>query len=141
MDTIESAKIKDDILRYLSNCEHKKESLEAAIFKLKLENVPNNVIKRYAEEMEDDEAIKCMRFSSDRLLLILRPNGGKILYEGGYVKKFELDTLTQTQYKEDEKLNRTKTKLEIKNIRIQTWVSITAILISIVALLVSILKD
>ncbi len=141
MDTFDSAKIKDDILKFLSGREQQQSNLRSIIKELKLSHIPVNVMIQYTEEMEQDDAIKRHEFSGSGSLIVLRPNGEKILFDGGYLAKYNQESQVKAQTMADDELNRTKTKFEIKSLRIQTWVSIIAIIISMAAILISIFYD
>lgn len=139
METLESAKIKDNLLDYLLNRLNKKESLEAFITKFQLDNKPYAVLRSYVEEMEEDGALDSLQISGDRLVLTLTNYGERFLLDdGGYTKKFIDAISTQQQQEADDELNRTKTKFELKSLRIQTWVSIAALVISVLAIVISI---
>lgn len=142
MDTLESATIKDNLLEYLLNRPNKKESIEAFITKFQLDSKPDAVIRSYVEEMEEDGALDSLQISHDRLVLTLKNYGERfLLNDGGYTKKYNDAVLIQQQQEADDELNRTKTKFELKSLRIQTWVSIAALVISVLAIVISIFYD
>lgn len=142
MDTLESATMKDNLLEYLLNRPNKKESIEAFIHKFQLDNKPYAVLRSYVEEMEEDGALDSLQISGDRLVLTLKNYGERfLLNDGGYRKKYNDTVLIQQQQKADDELNRTKTQFELKSLRIQTWVSIAALVISVLAIVISIFYD
>ena len=142
MDTIESAKIKDNLLEYLLARPNKRESLEAFIYKSKLDNKPKAVLRSYVEEMEEDGAIESLPMSLDRLVLTLKPYGEKFLLEdGGYTKQFNDTVSIRQQQEADAELGRKQSRVNIKHTKIATVLSIIAIIISIAALLISIFKS
>jgi hypothetical protein len=157
MDTLsrlEVANLKDNVLGYL-----RKNSNQAILFELITnsiipDTVSISVFKEYLREMEQDKVIKATEVSGSRLLLILTRKGKKFLIEGGYSKaemevfktekevfKVEKEILKEEpQKEEDHQENKEKTNLEIKNLRLIKWLSIIAVIISVVSIFISIFK-
>lgn len=142
MDTLESAKIKDNLLEYLLNRPNKKESLEAFIHKFQLGNKPYAVLRSYVEEMEEDGTLDSLQISNDRLVLTLKNYGERLLLDdGGYTKKYNDTVLIQKQQEADAELEREESRINIKHTKIATVLSIIAIIISIAAIIISIFFD
>jgi hypothetical protein len=140
METIEIATLKDNIRKYLSKRPDKRETLEATCLNLNIVNVPVEVVRGYVEEMVKDGVISCISMSGNRTLLILEPQGEKLDFEGGYVKRHMQESESNRELEEDKQISREKTKLEINHLKLSYWLSICAFIISIIAILVSIFK-
>ncbi|MCJ7448692.1 MAG: hypothetical protein MUO72_13465 [Bacteroidales bacterium] len=145
MKAYEIAELKDNILKDLSKRPNKRESLEATYINLHISNVPIEVVRGYVEEMTKDGVISSNKISNDRTLLILKDQGKKLLFEGGYAKRLEKEIEVKEQQKVDNENYRYKNDLEIKNLKAsienykdsKTW-AIIAIIISILTLAYSI---
>jgi hypothetical protein len=142
MDTLVSAKIKDNILKYLLDRYNKKESLEAAIKYLKLEDMPHAIIRSYVDEMANDGTLDCLPISNDRLILTLSTYGERLLIaDGGYVSRYNVSFSLQQQQDADAALARKASRVKIRHTKLATWLSAIAIIVSIIAILISIFKD
>jgi len=125
MDPSEIAILKDKILKQLSGRTNKRESLTALYTNLNDNSFPVEVVGGYIYEMINDGALR---------------EGEKILFEGGYVRLLEKKTDEDNRNASDIQRKREKEDLEIKHLKRTKWMSIIAIIISIISLVVSFLK-
>jgi BRCT domain type II-containing protein len=140
MDELEIAALKDKILMYL-NENYGDSIVSTGIFNyLKLDSLPNGVFQACLQEMGKDDVIICNEVPGTRTILKIKNKGAKLLTEGGYTKPIQDRINERKQQEADNQKARRKTDLEIKNLKWGWWFSIAAIIISIAAILISILK-
>jgi hypothetical protein len=140
MDELAIAELKDKILTYL-NENYGDSIISTGIFKhLKLDFLPNGVFQACIQEMEKDDVIVCTDASGGRTILKIKNKGAKRLVEGGYTKPVQDKIIEQQQKDTDYLIAKKKTNLEIKNLTWGWWFSIAAIILSIIALVLSIFK-
>ena len=140
MDELEIASLKDGILNYLHK--HSDIAIDLDIIKkdIKLFTLPKGVVKACVEEMDADKVIICHYEEGEGAILLINDKGAKLLIAGGYTKPVQ-DKINERQQQEaDRQKARELTDLNIKNLKRAKWFSIIAIIISIAALAVSILK-
>jgi hypothetical protein len=135
MDELEIAVLKDKILNYLHNYPNQYINLENIKKSLNLYDTSYVIIKTCIEDMEGD--VLTIIYDSGNPLLQMNREGEKLLSKGGYAKPIQ----ERRQLEFDQQMAREKTNLEIKNLKWGWWFSIAAMIISIVALLVSIFKN
>jgi hypothetical protein len=156
LSQLEVNNLKDNVLEYL-----RKNSNQATLFELITnciipDTVSVSVFKEYLREMEQDKVIKATEVSESRLLLRLTEKGKKFLIKGGYsnsekelskkeqqeVLKKERQELSKKEPQKEEypQSNRERTNLKIENLKLTKWLSIIAIIISVVSIFISIFK-
>jgi hypothetical protein len=139
MDELEIATLKDNILKYLQNLSSMGADLDTIKKDLSIFTLPKGIVKACAEEMDRDQVITFHAVEGDDGFLVKTDKGHKFLVAGGYTKPLQERLNERRQQEEDNLRARKKTDLEIKNLKWGWWFSIAAIIISIAALVVSIL--
>lgn len=132
MNHLEIAALKDKILYYLAK--HPKKYVDDDVLKkdLHLMTISQGIISGYIEEMEDEGVVAAVHTKGGGAIKI-NDKGEKFLSEGGYAQ------IAQQVVKECALSNR-KTRLEILSLKLNPWLSIIAIIISAIALYISIKK-
>jgi hypothetical protein len=138
MDELEIAELKDKILMYLNENYGDSIVSNGIIQSLKI-SLPNGVFHACIQEMGKDEVIICTDASGGRTILKIKNKGATLLTEGGYTKPIQDKINERHQMEADNQKARKKTDLEIKNLKWGWWFSIAAIIISVAAILISIL--
>ncbi len=139
MDELAIAELKDAILKFLQKTGIGTD-LDVIKKDLHLYSLPKGIVKACAEAMDMDEVIKLHSTDGDDGFLVLLDKGHMLLASGGYTKPIQ-EKLKQRQQKDaDEQKTRELTDLNIKNLKRAKSFSITAIIISILALIVSVLN-
>lgn len=132
MNQIEIASLKDKILLYLSK--HSGQYIDIGIMQkdLQLSNFSQSILNGYVKEMEIEGVIKSA-FTKGGGCIMISDEGEKFLSEGGYSE-------VVTKHEQDRSLLQEKTKLEIQNLKRTKWISIIAIIVSILSLIISIIN-
>lgn len=117
METIESAQFKDSILNYLNNRSKQHIPSEVIYNELKLEPLIKPVFNEYLREIARDGFIQSNETSGDRTILMITDAGRKLLFEGGYVKRLEMELTIRNQKQIDDQKDREKTDLEIRDLK------------------------
>ena len=140
MDELEIAVLKDDILNYLHKHSDIAIDLDVINKDIKLLTLPKGVVKACVEEMDADKVLTCHYEEGEGAILLINEKGEKLLIAGGYTKRIQDKINDRRQQEADKQKARELTDLNIKNLKRAKWFSIAAIIISIAALAVSILK-
>jgi hypothetical protein len=156
LSQLEVNNLKDNVLEYL-----RKNSNQATLFELIAnciipDAVAVSVFKEYLREMEQNKVIKATEVSESRLLLRLTGKGKKFLIKGGYsnyekeVSKKERQEVSKKEQQEVSKKeqqkeeypqdNRERVNPKTENLKLTKWLSIIAIIISVVSIFISIFK-
>jgi hypothetical protein len=140
MDDLEIATLKDNILNYLQK--HSETAIDLDVIKkdLKLHTMPRGIVNACVAEMEMEKVITFFPIESGDGILLTNDKGQKFLAEGGYIKPIQNKINELRQQEVDKQKARELIDLNIKNLKRAKWFSIAAIIISIAALAVSILK-
>jgi len=132
MYALQTATLKDDILKFLAKQPKLYIDIDVIKKDLRINSISIAVLCAYIKEMSDDQVIESV-FTKDGGSARIVDIGLKLLVEGGY-------TRIAKEFEEERENGRKKTKLEIQNLKLTKWLSIAAIILSIAALLVSIFK-
>jgi hypothetical protein len=132
MDALQTALIKDDILKFLATKPNLFIDIDVIKKDLRLNSLSIVLLSAYIKEMTNDGVINSS-FTYDGGSALILDMGHKLLNDGGY-------TTLAKELEEDRLIGRQKTKLEIQNLKLTKLLSIVAIILSIAALVVSILK-
>lgn len=133
MNQLEIALLKDKILTYLAKRANLYIDLDVLIKDLKLANISKSVLNGYMNEMSLQGRIDYAA-TKDSGSARITDEGEKLLSEGGFseiAKQNEQDRITVKE----------KTRLEIQNLKLTRWLSIIAIIISVLAIIISIIKQ
>lgn len=133
MNQLEIALLKDKILTYLAKRANQYIDLDVLIKDLKLANISKSVLNGYMNEMSLQGTIDYAA-TKDSGSARITDEGEKLLSEGGFseiAKQNEQDRITAKE----------KTRLEIQNLKLTRWLSIIAIIISVLAIIISIIKQ
>jgi hypothetical protein len=127
------AELKDRLLNYM--LDPKKVSVFDLMFKeLNSDNLPKEEFERCLNEMIQDNMI----LSSSKSIYEVTKDGKIFIRDGGYIKLYQKDQNEGYEKLIEEKKRKEKLDLEIKNLKWGWWFSVAAIIISILALIVSI---
>lgn len=132
MNALDTAVLKDRILQFLAKNPDLYIEIDIIKKDLKINSFSMAVLCAYIKEMSDDIVINSV-FTKDGGSARIIDMGHKLLEEGGY-------TRIATEAETNSRIAKEKTKLEIQNLKRTKWISIIAIVISLIALGVSIFK-
>lgn len=132
MNALEIAILKDKILQFLAKNPDMYIDIDIIKKDLKLQNLTIAILCAYIKEMSDDQVIDGS-FTKDGGCARIVDMGQKLLVEGGYTRR-------GTEQEADNQIIKEKTRLEIENLKWSKWLSRIAIVISLIALGVSIFK-
>ena len=132
MNALDTAVLKDRILQFLAKNPDMYIEIDIIKKDLRINSFSMAVLCAYIKEMSDDIVINSV-FTKDGGSARIIDMGNKLLEEGGY-------TRIATEAEENSRIAKEKTKLEIQNLKRTKVISILAIIISFIALAVSIFK-
>jgi hypothetical protein len=132
MNALDTAVLKDRILQFLAKNPDMYIEIDIIKKDLRINSFSMAVLCAYIKEMSDDIVINSV-FTKDGGSARIIDMGHKLLEEGGY-------TRIATEAEENSRIAKEKTKLEIQNLKRTKAISILAIIISLIALAVSIFK-
>jgi hypothetical protein len=133
MNALDTTILKDKILQFLAKNPDMYIDIDVIRKDLKMNSISIAVICAYIKEMSDDIVIDGA-YTKDGGSARILDMGHKLLVEGGY-------TRIATEAEENSRKSKEKTKLEIQNLKRTKVISILAIIISLIALAVSIFKN
>lgn len=132
MNALDTAVLKDKILQYLAKNPDMYIDIDVIKKDLEINSISMTVLCAYLNELSDDTVISFAQTKEGGSVMV-SDMGEKLLIEGGYTRIVK-------EMEEDRQIGQEKTKLEIQNLKLTKWISIIAIIISIVALFISIIK-
>jgi len=140
METIESAKLKDDVLNYLERARKSHIQSKTVVngLKISIDKIP--LFNECIREMDQEKTLNVHYESGNNFILTITDTGRIFLSEGGYSKRLQKEMATEKQTEADQEKNRELTSLQIKDIKCAKWQSWSAIAISIISLFVAIFK-
>jgi len=141
MDAFQIAKLKDDILTYISLPENKDEHYTASEIcaLLDIKNVPLILMQGFLEDIGKAGLVNYFELDPDEDVFIINDLGRRFVLNGGFVTQHKKESAILQQQEEDRQISRIKTKLEISNLRLTKRISIIAIIVSILSLVLTII--
>jgi len=141
MDALQIAKLKDEILNYLSLPENRDEHYTASEISilLDLKDVPLILLQGYVQGIGEAGLVNYFESDPEEDVFIINDLGRRFVINDGFVTQLKKELAILEQQEEDRQNARIKTKLEISNLRLTKRISIIAIIISILSLGLTIL--